>query len=80
MINPSMTYKSRKTAVLTKIESRNSYIDKFEVEFSNGNTYQGYVSDIKNFSRFKVGDSVKVGVEFSITLDKFLVKTLRRAA
>lgn len=79
MINPNKRYKASQTGTIIAIENRDSYIDMFKVDYGrNGGVYLGYTSDIPGFTRFKVGDRVKCGMEFSITQDRFLIKGMRR--
>ena len=79
MINPNKSYKASQTGIITEVRQRDPYIDQFTVKYGNLE-YKGYVSDIPNFKRFKVGDRVKSEAQFSITLDCFLIKKLRKAA
>lgn len=78
MINPWKSYRMSQTGVITNIENHWGQIDKFIVSYGQSGKYEGYVSDIPNFKRFKVGDEVKCRAQFSITLDKFLIKGMRR--
>jgi hypothetical protein len=78
MINPNKIYSASQTGTITHIETHDVSWAKFTVEYGkNGGSYTGYVSDIPNFKRFKVGDRVKCGMEFSICLDQFLIKRMR---
>ena len=77
MINPNEVYKSAQIALITQIEDC-KYLAQFTVTFGNGRTYKGFIKDIPNFKRFRVGDYVKVGAQFSIMSDTFLIKTLRK--
>ena len=77
MINPNKTYSATQTGVITKIETGSDYA-QFTVSYRSSGEYVGYVSNIKNFKRFKLGDRVKAGMNFSICLDKFLVVRLRK--
>lgn len=77
MINPNKEYKASQTGTITKIERRDPRIDKFTVEYRNAGQYTGWVSEIPNFKRFKVGDRVKCGMTFSITSDQFRITRMR---
>jgi hypothetical protein len=78
MINPYKVYSASQIGVITRIDSRDAYTDQFTVSYGTSGTYSGYISDIPNFERFKVGDHVHCGMIFSITLDRFLIKRMRR--
>lgn len=78
MINPNKTYSASQIGTITEIQNRHGDIDTFTVDYGRSGSYKGYVSDIPNFKRFKVGDQVKAGMEFSITSDRFVVRSLRK--
>lgn len=78
MINPNRTYQDSQVGIITEIQSSNAYIDMFTVDYGPCGSYHGYVSDISNFKRFQLGDVVKCGMQFSITQDRLLIKTMRR--
>ena len=77
MINPNKLYKASQIGVITKIERPDSDLGKFEVTYRAGGIYTGWVDDIKNFKRFKVGSRVKCTMQFFITSDCFKVVKMR---
>jgi hypothetical protein len=78
MINPNKAYKLSQIGKIISIQVTDPYIAKFQVIYKSGGIYEGYCSDINNFKRFKIGDHVKCRAQFSIVLDKFLVKSMRK--
>ena len=80
MINPNKVYNARNVFTVKEfIYPREMDICKIVVCDGNGNEFEGYINSLtKKPNRFNVGDKVKIGCQFSITLDKFLIKFISK--
>lgn len=80
MINPYKIYNARGVYTITEfIYPREMDICRIVCKDLDGNTFEGYLNDLtKRPNRFNIGDKVKIGCQFSIVLDKFLIKSIRK--
>lgn len=78
MINPNKLYKASQTGTVIHIESVGTYLAQFTVDYGTSGTYKGFIKDIPNFKRFKVGDRVTCSMQYSITGEAFRVHSMRR--
>lgn len=78
MINPNKEYKATQTGVITAIESQDTYMPEFTVTYRQVGEYKGFVHNIPNFKRFKVGDRVKCKATYSITGEAFRITSMRK--
>jgi hypothetical protein len=70
MINPSRTHRIR-NALVTKLNANHCGWCEFK---SKGTTFGGWIDAPK----FQLGDRVNLQIQFSITMDKYIVKTARK--
>ena len=79
MINPNKVYSASQTGTITNIHYNPlGKFSTFYVNYKKVGDYMGYSDNISNFKRFKIGDKVKCKMQFSITLDKFIVCQMRK--
>lgn len=79
MINPNKIYPVKGIGVITKIERLDSYIPYLYVLISKETReYDGPVKCYSHPEKLKVGDRVKIGVQWSITSDRPVIRSLRR--
>ena len=76
MIDPWKTYKTKDVGIVTDIQPLDSYIPYVQVNV-NGRLFSGSIHRAyHNPAKLKVGDKVRVGLQFSIVSDTFLVSKL----
>ena len=79
MINPNRIYKSTDTYMITKIHDKGGN-NSFAVT-ANGATFEGWLdrlSNTKSYQRFNENDLVKIGLQYSIMLDRWVVRAMTK--
>lgn len=78
MINLNKEYKASQTGIITAIEPLDSWgLAEFTVNYRN-NIYKGFIKNIPNFKRFRLGDKVKCGMTFFVVSDTFRITRMRK--
>lgn len=77
MINPNKVYSSKFLATIVKLDSPTSYIPYVTILTDDGRTLEGSLTRCNSqWRKFKVGDRVGYGVQWSIMGDKPMIRTL----
>jgi hypothetical protein len=77
MLNPNKAYKAKSVGVIIQIDLPTEYFPSFLVEIE-GKNYAGFIKDIPNFKRFKLGDRVKVHAKYYILSESFRIVSMRK--
>ena len=80
MINPNRTYKAKPIFTITQIIDKGG-LNLFAVSDNQGSTFVGYLDRLDNtqaYTRFNVGDKVRIGCQYSIVRENYIVRTMRK--
>jgi hypothetical protein len=79
MINPWKSYRQKNVAKVIKIDAKTAYIPYITVQMPDGRTYEGSASRAHTqWERIKLGDLVRVFLQWSIVADKPMIEKLVR--